>query len=129
MVGDNTDSSAASLSTQFSNLSDEQIDSSYFVLVGTEEGKTYSFSPRNINQSFTFFQEFKHSTVRSGQAQQTDPTKQINDIEIDMKSRTIFVAVGDEIYAQQYTVMKNTLSLPVENKAAVELSNPEPSAG
>ncbi len=44
----------------------------YFVVVGTDQGRLYSFNPRNIDLTYTFFTLVKHSSGVT-----SDPLKQI----------------------------------------------------
>lgn len=42
----------------------------YFVLIGTNSGRIYGFSPRNVDASYTYFATIKHS---SDTGSNTDP--------------------------------------------------------
>lgn len=124
--GDGDISSSSSLSAQYPYFSEGQIEAQFMLVVSTSDGGVYTMSPRNIDMTWNIFDTFEHSAVTSGDAQAD--AYPITDIKVDKKSSIIFVAVGDEIYAQKYYERKAANTVPIEpihftNQEEVE-SNP-----
>jgi hypothetical protein len=59
LVGGNGDqSSSTSPSSQSPGLSEQDIESKYFLMVATDQGGVYTFSPRSIDLSWNLFETF-----------------------------------------------------------------------
>ena len=65
------------------NMTSEDIERHFHVFVASDSGKVYTFSPRNIQQSFGELASFNDS---------------ITDLKLDPQSQTILVTVGGEVY-------------------------------
>jgi len=114
-----------------------QTQESFMMVVGTDLGQLYTFSPRSIQSTFKYLTTVQHSSVLMGLASQQTPELQIRDIRIDEGDRLIFVSVGNEVYAQPYyiqlTAMSNQVTQPLganisytERFVAVSPATPSP---
>lgn len=122
--GDGDISSSSSIGAQWPYYSEGQIEAQFMLIMSTSDGGVYTMSPRSIDMTWNIFDTFEHSSVTSGDAQAA--TYPITDIKVDKKSSLVFVAVGDEIYAQKYYVRQAANSVPSEpiNFTNQEGSNP-----
>jgi hypothetical protein len=76
------------------------------MVIGTDQGKIYTFSPRSISKSFTYLTSVDHSSLANHPSWRSDSSRLIQDIKVDYKSQIIFIVAGDEVYAQKYSVKK-----------------------
>jgi hypothetical protein len=84
-------------------MTSEDIERHYHVFVASDSGKIYTFSPRNIQQSFGQLASFNGT---------------ITDMKLDPQSQTILVTIGGEVYGQRYRIEQGTALLSTPKTSA-----------